>query len=596
MSKKNDTNSIVLDRDISQPEGRLKRKKPPLRKKKIDEDIKSGEGKQKGNENLEDNSRNKNINNNVNNTNDNCQKHNSQEDNQNKSNISQESEQDNVREFEDNENETNHNEIIENEKVKEDKDNEFENEKIDDNLNSNTKISSNVSKKNTKTLQNLKCYTCEEFQFQINQLKDHELELQSQIDKSNTICQELNVEIGKLQKDLELRNKNIKLLTETNYKQKNALENLSNQLDQKIERLRLMQATKKKNETDEEKQKKEIEKKLSLKEQELKNSLALIQILSRDNKKLKELLDTYGEYKKKMQLVDLSHFKDDEKNSLMNEINLLKKEIAEHKLCNKKLTELNTNIKYLKSDVKLLKAENTELKKKINMLSKPNPLLLSNSQSLQNIKQKSLTNRTKSVDCKNKRVIHKIYNKNNKSQKSSSIGFNKSKEIKNIDNYQKLFTEKEKYIIEKLYENDQENYEKFIRKISILEGARLSLLSKHKIEIKILSEKIENLNEQIEYLNLKNKESESRLKIFQYQVNEYKNGTKIYQKRINEMQSNIEDLTNQKKEKQQEASILSHKIQELQEEMKNIKQGEQKEEDQEEQEQSQEQQFEQDEE
>ena len=101
MSKKNDTNSIVLDRDISQPEGRLKRKKPPLRKKKIDEDIKSGEGKQKGNENLEDNSRNKNINNNVNNTNDNCQKHNSQEDNQNKSNISQESEQDNVREFED---------------------------------------------------------------------------------------------------------------------------------------------------------------------------------------------------------------------------------------------------------------------------------------------------------------------------------------------------------------------------------------------------------------------------------------------------------------------------------------------------------------
>ena len=137
------------------------------------------------------------------------------------------------------------------------------------------------------------------------------------------------------------------------------------------------------------------------------------------------------------------------------------------------------------------------------MLSKPNPLLLSNSQSLQNIKQKSLTNRTKSVDCENKRVIHKIYNKKDKSQKSSSIGFNKSKEIKNIDNYQKLFTEKEKYIIEKLYENDQENYEKFIRKISILEGARLSLLSKHKIEIKILSEKIENLNEQIEYLNLK---------------------------------------------------------------------------------------------
>ena len=43
--------------------------------------------------------------------------------------------------------------------------------------------------------------------------------------------------------------------------------------------------------------------KLKLKESELKNSLSLIQILSRDNKKLKDLLNTYGEYKKKMEQI-----------------------------------------------------------------------------------------------------------------------------------------------------------------------------------------------------------------------------------------------------------------------------------------------------
>lgn len=579
MRKKNDTNSIVLDRDISQPEARLKKKKPPLLKKKVGEENNSNEGHLKIDENLEDNSTNKNINNNVN---DSCQKQTHQKNNQIKDKT-------NKREFGKNENKTNQNEEIESE---EGVDSNSGDERIEENE-QNTKRSKkavNGSNNNSITANNVKCHKCEELQIQINKLKENELQFQNQIEKSNTICQELNEEIEKLQKDLELRNKNIKLLTETNYKQKSALESVSNQLDQKIERLRLMQTSKKKNETDEEKEKKEIEKKLTLKEQELKNSTALVHILSRDNKKLKELLDTYGEYKKKMQLVDLSHFKDDEKNSLMNEINLLKKEIEEHKLCNKKIADLNTNIKHLKSDLKLFKAENTELKKKLNMLSKPNPLLLSNSQSLQNIKQKSLTYRTKSVDCENKRAMDKTI----KTHKSSFIGLNSSKEMKNNDNYQKLFTEKEKYKIEKLYENDQENYEKFIRKVSILEGARLSLLSKHKVEIRILTEKIEDLNEQIEYLNLKNKESESRIKIFQYQVNEYKNVSKIYQKRINEMQINIEELKNKKNEKQQEASILSHKIQELQEEMKNIKK-EDESEDKQEQEQSQEMQVEEDE-
>ena len=121
---------------------------------------------------------------------------------------------------------------------------------------------------------------------------------------------------------------------------------------------------------------------------------------------------------------------------------------------------------------------------------------------------------------------------NSNSKSTESIKEKKKKEV-----YNTLFTSQEKEMIEHLFEKDKEKFDVFIRKVNILEGSRVSLTVKHKLEIKKLMEKVDDLTEQIEYLNLKNKESESRIKILQCQVNEYKTEQKTYQKKLNEMQS-----------------------------------------------------------
>ena len=89
-----------------------------------------------------------------------------------------------------------------------------------------------------------------------------------------------------------------------------------------------------------------------------------------------------------------------------------------------------------------------------------------------------------------------------------------------------------------------------MRKIIILEKSRQSLDNKHKIEVKNLLNKISLLEEQIKYLNLKNKESESKLKITNHQINEYKFNNKNITKKINKVQENYSNLLTYVKEKE----------------------------------------------
>ena len=577
MNKKEETNAVVLDRDISKPEARLKRKKPPPKKKANDNNTTVNkstnditERTSKNDKTTENNKQNNNIdsNNKVKN------EDNIKTERTNKSIGSREHSVD-IKSSERNSNLESHDVSM----LQEDNKNQVS--KDVQKIKKVPKMTENSSKATPRDSK-FKCHRCEQLQKELDEYKKNLEDLQDEFSRSK----ELNEEIERLNKDIELRNKNINLLSDTNKKQHFALEKLSKELDDKIEKLKLIQIQKKNNIPEEEKKRKEAEEKLKLKEGELKNSLSLIQILSRDNKKLKELLDTYGEYKKKMELVDLSHFKDEEQSKLSGELAILKKQLEDHKKCVKKIQDQNNNIRFLKGEIKRLKNENADLKKKLNILNGPPSLSIEKPQ--HNLLAKNYNNDSTSYyydkesynnkynrdnyhndpyknynqssynkynnisynkynndssyieEAKNKRnksVIHYRSNSSEmpklKSKSTESIKDKKKKE----EVYNSLFTPQEKEAIEKLFYNDKEKFDVFIRKVNILEGARVSLTVKHKLEIKKLMEKVDDLTEQIEYLNLKNKESESRIKILQCQVNEYKNEQKTYQKKLNEMQS-----------------------------------------------------------
>ena len=77
------------------------------------------------------------------------------------------------------------------------------------------------------------------------------------------------------------------------------------------------------------------------------------------------------------------------------------------------------------------------------------------------------------------------------------------------------------------------------------------------------ADKIDSLDDQIEYLNLKNRECESRLKIFQCELNESKNDTKNFKTKMFGQNQNLELLKAQLQEKTQENKILAGKLQDM---------------------------------
>jgi hypothetical protein len=102
----------------------------------------------------------------------------------------------------------------------------------------------------------------------------------------------------------------------------------------------------------------------------------------------------------------------------------------------------------------------------------------------------------------------------------------------------------------------QNEIEKFEKKFEALGHSKSSLENKYKSDCKLLTKRIGDQDEQLEYLTLQLKESEHKSKIFQFQVNEYKTEQKAYQRKLNETQGQIENLMKVIREKEQENKIL----------------------------------------
>lgn len=376
---------------------------------------------------------------------------------------------------------------------------------------------------------------------------------------------EYNFQLKALRIEMSKRDKVIHSLTQTNNKQRQALESLSKQIDEKLGKVsitRNIPQSKTSNSTRDKDN--PFKKELKLKDKELKNAVALIEILSKDNAQLKTSLETYGDYKKKLQLLDLTKSKDSEIHLLENEIALLKHEIEDHKQCRITKQNFEYEVVMLRKEIKMYKKEISELKKKqmaMNLIDttqneKNLPLLNTKSKLVNNTNINTVEN-NKMNKSKSKPKMKQTSMSNKKDEKPKTT--KERIDFKKDMYYDKFLSDEEKTALISFFTvNDK--YEAFIKKINIMEKYKISFEAKHKNIVEKLMDQIASLDEQIEYLNQKNKESESRLKIFQFQVNEYKHGKMVYQKKLNEYQSSAHILENQVKEKKQEINLLAHKL------------------------------------
>ena len=262
-----------------------------------------------------------------------------------------------------------------------------------------------------------------------------------------------------------------------------------------------------------------LKEKLIIKESQLKNSLNLIEFLSKDNRKLKlqynSLIDKENVDEKK----SINNYK------LIEELKKKNKEILQLEKEYKDVVSLkspNKELEYFKNQVIQLKEANNSNESKIKKLkssleryqdlNKKNVLSPSPNSPKINIKKYKL-------NCSNDQKSFKI-SRNNLNNKDKSMSVVNSYDWKRPElnkNFSKLFNETEKKALQTLFENE-EDYLKFNQKINAYEKHYSSNEKRYQINLKELKRANENKDEQITFLREKIKENEMKIKILSNQV------------------------------------------------------------------------------
>ena len=264
-----------------------------------------------------------------------------------------------------------------------------------------------------------------------------------------------------------------------------------------------------------------LEYQLKIKEKEIKNQQKLIKILKTDNKNIKSTIERYNFVDLNINLSDQLHEKDIEISNLQKKLHNCELKLEEHNLCSEKIKTLNEQILVYKKEIELqkinVKKSNkiyTELKTKIDKygisgarLKYINNKNRKNSDDFSDINMHTLRNNNyNSVFLNNEnalsgnktdrleaRKVNYYYNKNN--TKLSPIRKNKNETKINKEGLIALFDLEELMVIKKLFDDNEEKYLNFIKKINVIEKY-ISVKEKEMNQaVKILENKLKKNND-----------------------------------------------------------------------------------------------------
>lgn len=248
-----------------------------------------------------------------------------------------------------------------------------------------------------------------------------------------------------------------------------------------------------------------LKEQLIIKNSQLKNSLNLIEFLSKDNKKLKLQYDSFGCDKN-----NINNYK------LIEELKKKNKEILQLEKEYKEVASFKTTDKeldYYKNQVIQLKEINSlnesKIKKMKSVIERYQDL---NKNNVINMKYK-LNN---SNDARNyQKKINELPNKDKKSLSMINSYDWRNPEINK--NFNKLFNDNEKRALLTLFENE-EDFQKFNQKLNTIEKHYSASEKRLQSNIKELKQNIDDKDEQISYLRDKIRENEMKIKILLNQV------------------------------------------------------------------------------
>ena len=303
-------------------------------------------------------------------------------------------------------------------------------------------------------------------------------ELENTINKMNLeFCEEMkkhNDEINK--KDIC-----IKKLVNSNNNLKKSLENLTQRLDKIIINTNIPKP-KISNKIINEKQE-DLQHKLDLKEKELKNQQQLIKILTKDNEHIRKILKDF----------DLNNINN-------NDVDLTNKIHAQYH----EIQKLQKEIKELKEKNASLSKQKKEEKKSIINTETPNKF---NLKFFNNKNKKNYLNSRRNPGI----ISHKLLS--SKSQNDLNVkkkifyGLNSNEDTFDPES---IFTIEEIGILKSNFYDDQ-RYEKFLNKISILHKATVSKEKEMNMKIKLFENQLKQKENEIKSLKEKSKEKDNKI-------------------------------------------------------------------------------------
>ena len=352
---------------------------------------------------------------------------------------------------------------------------------------------------------------------------------------------DLNLLIQHLRNDIHKKERIMHLLTDTNNQLKNALNNFSKKLDKKIFEVNNTETNIKAYKNSQSTKKIFDRKYKQLEDDKNINSdynklLAKNKLLQKDNDNLKSMIDASNKVEKMKEQENLNKILKEKNIKLEEEIFQIKRDIIDHSYCEKKRNSLLEKIKYLTE-------ENKEYKKQIKKLTLEN-------QTGQDIPKLNINENTQNGHSNGQNNLNSSRSKHNKMNDTHlpKISKKAKKEENKKDNEIENLTDKDEiYILIKFYQGDDSKFSEFKKKLISYAKCKENIINKYKNDEKMFNKKVYSMQEEIEYLNHKVKESEMRLNIFQQQINDKDFKNKQLKKQLIEEKKEKKEKENLKK-------------------------------------------------
>ena len=362
-------------------------------------------------------------------------------------------------------------------------------------------------------------------------------DLENEREKAQIKQNDPNV-ILNLKNEIDLKNKEIKKYATINTKQRDQLEKLSQEIDNKLNKMNYKAVTrniqnenKKINEIKFKKnysEQKIIENNISAKEKQLKNIMTLIDILQKENETLKIKIENAKNTEQKFKLIDGQKEQEKQLTLLNNDIKQKKLELKEHSKCFAIKNELLRKISLIKDEITINHEKLTEVQKKY----------------------ENLENKYK-LEQQNKTIENKFGSKTKTKLQKYIVPKQKPTNVLSDDDMvtvppkiSEIFTEKELKAMLIALDKNKVKYEALLRRFNVQNTYIDSLETKHKLDIKQKLNKINELDEQIEFMNVKKGEYNANIQLFKKQISEAQEEKKIYKMKINKI---IEDISKKNK-------------------------------------------------